>query len=52
MHNLDDAYDAYVESVCEYEIPMSKRQFLKMIEEWQEMPNKVSPELKEGIEWN
>lgn len=52
MHNLDDAYDAYVESVCEYEIPMNKRQFLKMIKEWQEMPNKVSPELKGGIECN
>ena len=49
MHNIDDAYDAYVASVCDYALPMSNRPFLNMIEEWQEMPNKVSPELKEGI---
>nr|DAP74243.1 MAG TPA: Selenoprotein, putative [Caudoviricetes sp.] len=46
----DDAYDAYVEAVCEYEVPMSRREFERRYTEWCERSDRVSPELRKGLD--
>ena len=46
MFPYDDAYDAYVEAVCEYEIPVSRREFERRLAEWNDRHDKVSPELR------
>lgn len=43
----EDAYDLYVEQVCDYEVPMSRREFERRMREWNERMDKVSPKLKE-----
>lgn len=45
MFALDDAYDAYFESVCDYEIPMSRKQFERTMQEWNNRTDRVAPEL-------
>lgn len=39
----EDAYDLYVEQVADYETPMSRKEFERRMEEWNERHDRVSP---------